>query len=518
MKPVKLIMCAFGPYADAVPAIDFTAFEDRGLFLISGDTGAGKTTIFDAICYALYGKTSGTYRDTKNLRSEYAKESAETFVDFYFTHQGKSYHVWRRPEYERKKQRGTGVTTVAEKAVFYSDDDAPIEGKTQVNDAVKELLHIDEKQFKQIAMIAQGEFWSLLNARTDERTKILRTIFQTSGYNSIEYKLKERMDASYKLKVRTEDSIIQYFLDAYADPEDELSGDLKDLQESAKSSGSAWNLDALTEILEKLIGSDKARSETAAASLTACEEKLQESRRELAIAETNNGFIRKLDELKLREKELKDKQSEIDGEEALLAKQKLASREVNPVYLAWKEKADTVRQIEARISALKEDVEKASDKAEEAANATEQALKDKPEADRLQKLADKIIEEKKKYTQREVLTEDIKRLKEESEHAASAEKELQEREKALRDKITALRETRQRLKDVPEKLASSKIQGEKIKGLLEDIEEINCRKIPEREEKKNVLSDRQHAFTKAFDAYDEACKIRMEAERILDNC
>ena len=82
MKPIKLIMSAFGPYADKVPEIDFTRFEEKGLFLISGDTGAGKTTIFDAICFALYGATSGTYRDIKNLRSEYAKESTESYVDF----------------------------------------------------------------------------------------------------------------------------------------------------------------------------------------------------------------------------------------------------------------------------------------------------------------------------------------------------------------------------------------------------------------------------------------------------
>ena len=93
MKPIRLIMSAFGPYAGETPVIEFSQFEDKGLFLISGDTGAGKTTIIDAICFALYGETSGRFRDTKNLRSEYAKESVETYVDFYFTHQGKSYHV-----------------------------------------------------------------------------------------------------------------------------------------------------------------------------------------------------------------------------------------------------------------------------------------------------------------------------------------------------------------------------------------------------------------------------------------
>ena len=117
MKPIKLKMSAFGPYAGEMPVIDFTQFEEKGLFLISGDTGAGKTTIFDAICYALYGKTSGSYRDTKNLRSEYAKDSVKSFVDFYFSHQGKMYHIYREPSYERVNRNGK-VTEEKEKVIF----------------------------------------------------------------------------------------------------------------------------------------------------------------------------------------------------------------------------------------------------------------------------------------------------------------------------------------------------------------------------------------------------------------
>ena len=181
MKPTKLIISAFGPYAGTLSPINFDAFEEKGLFLISGDTGAGKTTIFDAICFALYGTTSGTYRDTKNLRSEYAKDYVKSYVDFYFSHQGRDFHIWRQPSYERRKQRGSGLILEKEKAILYEEGQAPIEGLTQVNSAVKELLHIDEKQFKQIAMIAQGEFWNLLNTETKQRPEILRTIFLTNG-------------------------------------------------------------------------------------------------------------------------------------------------------------------------------------------------------------------------------------------------------------------------------------------------------------------------------------------------
>ena len=234
MKPIKLIISAFGPYAVKMPEICFDCFEEKGLFLISGDTGAGKTTIFDAICFALYGTTSGSYRDTKNLRSEYAENTVDSFVDFYFSHQGHEYHVWRQPEYERKKQRGEGVITEKQKAILYRDGETPVEGVTQVNNAVKDLLHIDDKQFKQIAMIAQGEFWDLLNAKTEQRTEILRTIFMTGGYKNIEFKLKNRMDVNRERKDRTEQSIIQYFNDVTADENDDIYEKLTELQVRAQ--------------------------------------------------------------------------------------------------------------------------------------------------------------------------------------------------------------------------------------------------------------------------------------------
>ena len=258
MRPIKLIISAFGPYADTMPEIDFTQFEEKGLFLISGDTGAGKTTIFDAICFALYGKTSGSYRDTKNLRSEYAKASTPSFVDFYFSHQGRRYHIWRQPSYERNKLRGTGVIKEDEKAILYEEGRSPIEGLTKVDHAVKELLHIDDRQFKQIAMIAQGEFWDLLNAKTDKRTEILRTIFLTDGYKAIEYRLKDRMDSGLVSTKKAENSILQYFggvLTGEDTPESEAYRAAKARSDEA---GSAWNLDELLGIVRSLIESDEA--------------------------------------------------------------------------------------------------------------------------------------------------------------------------------------------------------------------------------------------------------------------
>ena len=390
MKPIKLKMSAFGPYAGDVQEINFEQFEERGLFLISGDTGAGKTTIFDAICFALYGTTSGSYRDTKNLRSEYAKTDTKSYVDFYFSHQGKNYHVLREPSYERKKQRGSGVVAVKENAVFYEEGMAPIEGIVKVNAAVKELLHIDEKQFKQIAMIAQGEFWELLNAKTEQRTEILRTIFLTDGYKNIEYKLKDRMDVSYAVKKKAEDSIIQYFGDVSADESEELAEALVELQERAKGAGSVWNLEEMLQLLERLIESDKERLKEKNSELKKAVETLEKDQELFATAKTNNEFLRRLGELQEEQKALQERKQEMSEVEALLHRQKAATHEVHPVYRQWKAKADeilvTKSEIESKKKKLTEAIETAQKRTEELSVAEER----RSTAEELKKKNDKI--------------------------------------------------------------------------------------------------------------------------------
>ncbi|MBO6148166.1 MAG: SMC family ATPase [Lachnospiraceae bacterium] len=518
MKPVKLIMSAFGPYAGEVPAIDFSQFEDKGLFLISGDTGAGKTTIFDAISFALYGETSGSFRDTKNLRSEYANESAETYVDFYFTHQGREYHVRRSPEYERRKQRGSGFIKVAESAVFYSGDRAPIEGKKQVDEAVRELLHIDEKQFKQIAMIAQGEFWALLNAKTDERTKILRTIFQTGGYNNIEYKLKERMDKSYKLKAETEGSILQYLQDISADEKDISVRVLSELKDMARQSGSAWNLEDIIKVIGDVIAGDRARLQTAGAELKAVEKEYDKDREALARAETNNGFIARLKALRAKEKELEERKKEIKDREELINRQKISTREVNPLYLSWKEKEEAVKGLKKDIDEKNNSVKIALEKTEEAKAESEKAEKEKPEAERLQKLIVKIDEEEKDYRQRDELERAIKELSVSYRGFAAEERALEERERDLKEREEQLKESIKRLRGTPEKLAELRSLGERLDTLKKSIDDIITSKITERERRQEELKEKQGTFKEAFSAYERANRERVEAEKILDSC
>lgn len=158
MKPEKLVISAFGPYAGE-NTIDFEQLGEHGLYLITGDTGAGKTTIFDAITFALYGEASGTVREAGMFRSKYAKAETETFVELTFAYQGKEYIVRRNPEYECPKKRGTGFTTKkADAELIYPDGRQPVTKMGAVTKAVTELMGLDYKQFTQIAMIAPGGF------------------------------------------------------------------------------------------------------------------------------------------------------------------------------------------------------------------------------------------------------------------------------------------------------------------------------------------------------------------------
>ena len=192
MKPVKLVMSAFGPYAERTE-VDFGCLGEQGLYLITGDTGAGKTVIFDAISYALYGKTSGGVRDAGMLRSQYAEAETQTFVELTFSLRGKEYRVWRKPKYERPNKRSRDAKPVVEGAkaeLFYPDGRAPVTIIPEVDEGIKELLGFDHKQFTQIAMIAQGQFRKFLDTNTDERINIFSDLFHTYFYRDLQGRIK----------------------------------------------------------------------------------------------------------------------------------------------------------------------------------------------------------------------------------------------------------------------------------------------------------------------------------------
>lgn len=225
MRPIYLEMSAWGPYKDVVH-IDFEAFESGALFLIAGPTGSGKTTIFDGICFGIYGNTSGKEREKTTLRSDFAGPDSVTYVDLKFRHNGLIYRVYRNPEYLRPKKRKNAdgqitYTREKENAILYLPDGNVLEGVTAVNQKLTEIMRLDYSQFKQISMIAQGEFDRLLTAPSQEKNKIFRGIFGTEKYDLFTQALKQRSAESYR-KYREYTHKIEEDIRIYAKGEPEL--------------------------------------------------------------------------------------------------------------------------------------------------------------------------------------------------------------------------------------------------------------------------------------------------------
>lgn len=196
MRPLKLIMSAFGSYA-GVQELDFSRLGEKGLYLICGDTGAGKTTIFDAITYAIYDAPSGggekkedMLRSSRMLRSTYASPDTKTYVSLTFLHRGEEYTVIRNPAYMRPRQRGSGYTEEKPYAELRLPDGSIISDRT-VNTRLQELLGINREQFKQVSMIAQGEFREMLKADTDKRITLFRDLFQTQNFSRLQERLAQ---------------------------------------------------------------------------------------------------------------------------------------------------------------------------------------------------------------------------------------------------------------------------------------------------------------------------------------
>ncbi len=243
MRPLKITMSAFGPYAGEV-TLDMQKLGKSGIYLITGDTGAGKTTVFDAISYALYGEASGNYRENTTLRSKYASADTPTFVELEFEYNNEIYKINRNPEYPRPNKRGEGFTKQSANAELVMPDGSVITKIKDVSAKVEEIIGINKNQFSQIAMIAQGDFRKLLNCETNERSKIFRKIFKTEPYHNIEIKLSSLFNELKRNREKEKSGIEQYINQLKCNENDTLSIEL----ERAKSG------DVLIEDVIKLAG------------------------------------------------------------------------------------------------------------------------------------------------------------------------------------------------------------------------------------------------------------------------
>lgn len=288
MRPLKLTIAGFGPYA-LIQELDFSRLGTGGLYLITGDTGAGKTTIFDAITYALFGEASGDSREPSMLRSKYASADAPTYVELTFHHKDSTYTVKRIPGYTRAKSRGTGLTAQVATAELLCPDGHSVTKLKDVNQAIRDIIGLNREQFSQIAMISQGDFRKLLQAGTEERQKIFRDIFRTGFYVLLQSKLK---DKAAEVGRETSDAArsIRQYVQGIACSEDSVHA-----PDITKAKDGQMPMAEFREVLDAIVEEDAKAAEKLKSELSTVEKELDAVKMQLTRAQGRQDTEKQLD-------------------------------------------------------------------------------------------------------------------------------------------------------------------------------------------------------------------------------
>lgn len=373
MKPIQLVLSAFGPYVKRT-VIDFSALGEEGLFLIAGDTGAGKTTIFDAISFALYGEASGgkEKRKSKSFHSDYVSDQTETYVELTFRHRGETWWIRRNLEYQRpakKKKDGMETTTrqAADAQMRNEDTGEEILRMDDVNRRVRELLGLTQDQFTQTVMIAQGDFLKILTASSDERKKLFRDLFHTNLYVDLQSRLQEKNRACADEQKALEQVILS--AEGKIDPEAEFA----EREILLSYCGQIQHTDALCALLARLIEQEKAAQEQARAQKKEAADQIGALIAAVTEGERVNRDFADWESKKARLAALTAGQGEIDAQRAALAAARRAQQLETDEALMRR----TRRDMDAQRAALSE-----------AQAALEQAEKALPEAETRMKEAE----------------------------------------------------------------------------------------------------------------------------------
>ena len=504
MKLKKLVISAFGPYAQT-QELDFEYhLGDRSMFVISGNTGAGKTTIFDAVNFALFGNASGSERDGKSLRSDFASPDTDTWVELDFSLREKEYHIRRSPQYERPKKRGEGTTkTSASAELRLITDSRVVTGYSDVTSEVEKILGINSGQFKQLVMIPQGEFKRLLSADSGEKEMIFRKIFGTEAFSQIQKNIVER---SNSLKRTIEDaSIYRRSLIRRFRPAQE-SGEIYELM-AQEMPASQPLLRSFREDLEKDTENAKAldaRSED----LRKQQEKIQE---EIIKGDEIN---KKLRDLESSRKTYQALALQIEDNELLKARTDLAKKalEIQPLEEKLLDKRHSLQKKSGELALLEENTRKLSEALDIARKAAEDMKARQSEKQQLEKALDRLSHLREKtagYEQKKAEAKELEaRIKETGSKIETAEASI----------ITCA-ENLARAAVMLEKAAEAKLENTRHEALLTTYREIvkKCRDlINAADEYENRKSE--HAKKAAeYDAADEAFKsAQKEYERIED--
>lgn len=352
MRPLKLTLSAFGPYA-AATELALDRLGQSGLYLITGDTGAGKTTLFDAITFALYGEASGDQRSAAMFRSKYAAPETPTFVELTFSYRDRCYTVRRSPEYERPKSRGQGTTTQKAEALLTMPDGSVLTKPREVDAAIRDIMGIDRNQFLQIAMIAQGDFLKLLLAPTEDRKRIFRKIFNTDIFQRLQDDLKRESGALNDRCTALRMSLRQYIAGVQCDEDDVLNLSLQQAKDGNLP------ITEVTELIARILEQDRTASRQLQQKVDALDEELKIIHTNLSRAEETAKMEAQLAQLRqaLEEENLRleaarqqrDAQLAQEPSREALAQQITLLEAELPQYAALEQQKQALTQLERQL-------------------------------------------------------------------------------------------------------------------------------------------------------------------------
>ncbi|MFD1018414.1 AAA family ATPase [Thalassobacillus hwangdonensis] len=498
MKALSLTMAAFGPYRDR-QTIDFTELGEESIFLVTGPTGAGKTTIFDALCFALYGKASGTDRDHDTLRSHFSPPELATEVEYVFQIHGETYRVIRSPKQKKPKARGEGYTDDPAKAELYQKVD---QGEKliasrimEVNESLEQLLSLDYEQFRKMIMIPQGEFRKLISENSKEREEILQRIFQTHFYDKITARLK---DEAKELKAS-----IQQFEWHFEQEASKITWTDEDRPEDE---------DNQTQIIEALNEKVKASD----LQINEMDKVLDRNKKELERAQSSYYEAKALNEKFLeREKLVLEKEQLVQKEADIQAKRKAydnaeKASQIIPLEEYWKEKKIEKRKLDQELSDKENEKERAS-------AAFEKIERDFKKEEAYQPELDKKIDHLKDMKQELEKLSKISELKQTGQHlkhksekgkkrTAEIEKEIRMMEQEKREKTAIVKKDSQlneKFYQVKQQLSEQQSIEQKLGQLLENHSKLEEMRLQYRsfkqtyEQKKIRMKERKEAYQTA---------------------
>ena len=500
MKPLKLTMKAFGSYAQKT-TLDFTKLP-QGVYLITGETGAGKTTIFDAIVFALFGTASGSDRDPSMMHSDYVSRGEDTEVTLVYSHNGREYTVTRTLHYAKSKAYKDGYSPKAsQKAVMEGEGMEVIDGPSKVTAKSEELLGLDDRQFRQIIMLAQGEFRAFLEADTSKRETILSRLFDDARYRAFQDVLKAAEDRLLaERKEHTKE--IEHAMHSF---------DLTGMTDEEKAKYDPAYPDLLG-TLEGIVEGDRAAEAETGAAYTKADTEAANAARAVDAAKASNKLLDQLENTQKELESLRARQGEMDALKECVRLCDLALHEIRPKEETVLRAAKTLKETEESAQKLEEDIRKGQSTLEALVPVKQAAEGRQAEGEAMKIRASELEKTLPQYTKKSQLLGKLQSAEKDLEKASASLDDAKKAQETLENRLKEKQAFLESVRDAEVLLEKAKSQKKEAEGHLEQLQTL----IGDVKKARKVQKDLEKALEKLQAANAKAGKAEADYHRVVE--